>query len=149
MGNISKRKNQGVAIFSLALGILYLYFGVLEIVYWIGINVTFLSPVTLYSDAFAGFTLVITSLVFMTGAVKLWKNEITGYSYILVGLLLASVLGILQTLILAANWTERYLLANEDFAEWAWTDDFRASIPLWIISLSLVIPIKSLKIRKA
>ncbi|MEQ9714038.1 MAG: hypothetical protein ACTSSP_01545 [Candidatus Asgardarchaeia archaeon] len=148
MVNVPEKRNKAVAIFSLILSILYFFFGSLEITFWLGFDVTYLSPVTIYSDAFAGFTLIVTSLIFAAGFINLWRNEVRGYSYVLVGLFVASVLGILQFLILVANWTERYVLLNEDFADWTWIDDFRAVIPLWIMSLPLIVPLRSLKMRR-
>jgi len=149
MVNVPEKRNKAVAIFSLILSILYFFFGSLEITFWLGFDVTYLSPVTIYSDALAGFTLIVTSLIFAAGFINLWRNDVKGYSYVLVGLLIASILGILQVLILIANWAERYVLLNEDFINWTWIDDFRATIPLWIMSLPLIAPLRSLKIRKA
>ena len=162
MKNEKKKRDLISSFYSGILGILYAYFGSLEIIYsliktfpntFASIKITShsvasLSPFALYNDIFAGFTLLVLSSLFIIATIWLYKGQVRGYSYILSGLIISSTLAIVQILILGANWAECCLLQNEDFTNWSWVNDFRAIIPLWLASIPLFLPLRKLKIRR-
>jgi len=112
------------------LDLLYLTFGLVEILVGLGLVKVMLIP----PDVFGGIMLLIIAAVFFAGIDEQWKGKREGVSFFVVGILLASIFFGLYILIMAANGLG-HLLRFEDWLEWTWLDDLRPGI--WLFPLAL------------
>lgn len=104
-----------LAVYGVILGILYLIIGLVEV------------P----GDVFGGLALVVISAVYLYGIRGLWSAEYGGLSFIIVGLMLSAIYGILYLLLMGADYL-MYTLGKEEFSAIA---SFRPEIWLFLISL--------------
>jgi len=126
----NKSTGKVIATYSAVLGLIYLTFGLVEILAGLGFVEVPLVP----ADVFGGIMLVIIAAVFLAGISEQWKGNREGLSFFVVGILLAAIFFGLYVLIMVANGLG-YLLQFEDWLEWTWLDDLRPGI--WLFSLVL------------
>lgn len=121
-------------------GLLYLIYGILEIISWLGKDIILLVPPT--GNLFAGFALLTISAVYFTGLKRVLENDSRSAAYIYVGALLGMALGGLALLIMGADATEAYLLHSEDFAGWSPLDDVTSYLLLGVLSIVPYLQVK-------
>jgi len=116
---------------SAILSIIYILIGVIEIAN------TFVSLIPLSilpGDPIGGFVSMTIGLIFAHGIKELYSGDYRGLSFILVGLIMATMFAGLYTLILIADAIEYYVLASEEFVEWTILNDLRIELMLgWIL----------------
>ena len=150
-----KVENRWIVIYAVSLGIAYIILGVVE--FTLGIY-NLLSPMNnvnligvVPADIFGGFaTLVIGASYF--SAVSLLRGKHESLGYILVGLLLSAVFGIIYLLIVCADGFETLLASLKGEAwTWEWLTSGSAGTGLlrpeiWFFFMSL--PLAYLTLRK-
>jgi hypothetical protein len=155
---------KGIALYSLALGLLYSVFGFLELVVgldqalglgWIQWNI---SSSLIFPDMFGGCMLIIVGVIFLFGISSQWQNDQKGVSFLVVGTILAAVFFVAYAAILASHALgygiyqvapEPYAASMEDWAEWIWSDDMRPGIWLFLCVLpGLYLTLKTWKRKR-
>lgn len=141
-------RNTTLTVYSTIVGIVYLVYGICEILYSIGLGSLDIFLFPFWADPIAGFSLIVTSMIFFTAAKHLSSSHKKAYMYIFVGILLAALLALTHVSVMIANWAECCLLLNEDYAEWTWFSDLNPAIPLFILTLPLIQPLRKIKWKK-
>jgi len=128
---------KAVAVYSALIGLLYVSFGLMEVLDGFGIAWGAPSGIGeiafIRGDVFAGVMLMITGSVYLAGIRLQSRGAREGISFLTVGVLLSTVLFGLYLAIMASN-SLGYILGFEDWGEWAWTDDVRPGVWLWVLS---------------
>ena len=134
----TESKSNLIMTYSGIIGILYLIYGVAEILYSAGIdfNTYFVFP--FWSDPFAGFSLIVVGLIFLTPLISKNKGYNEKLAYVYVGGLIASLLLVIHVLVLLSDFIEWYILLNEEFVGWTMWSDINPAIPLGIVALPAV-----------
>ncbi|MHA1835573.1 MAG: hypothetical protein ACTSYQ_01395, partial [Candidatus Odinarchaeia archaeon] len=141
--SINNVKTRFWVVFSGVLGVLYLILGLLNIIAGLGFHVYMPllvppSEAVNFGIALNGTILLIIGLILTTGSYYLNSNDKDtakkGYSFIYGGLILATIFGCLQALILIANGIEVIVFANEDLEAWTILSDFTPL--LWLMFLT-------------
>lgn len=138
--------------YALAISILYLAFGMIEIIVGIGVGIVAIPSLTVgeISNVFSGFVMLIIGVTFFKAVEKLWsffEEGKTGMAFLYVGSLLAAAFGGIYLALMGANWIEFFILQSEDFIGWTFLNDFRPEIWLFLITLPALIYLRS-KIRQ-
>ncbi len=116
---------------SFLFGSLYIFIGLIDIFSALGY---YTLPYT-SGDIIASLMMVIVGTVYISGTPSLHNGEREGYAYTLVATTLASILFLLQVLVLGSN-ALGWLLQFEDWMQWnAFTD---LTPPIWVFSLILI-----------
>ena len=115
--------------FGLAAGMIYILFGVLQVVY----SMMDWDHVLFPPDIIGGLVLIIIGLVFLTGAKELSKGIHEGVAYIYVGIFLGVIFGLIFLMMMGANAVEAYAFDNEDFIRWTPIDDAGPQLYLSLI----------------
>ncbi len=102
-------------------GFVFLVLSIVEILSSLGMN--FEPYVYTMNDPLAGYTLLIISLLYLTGGVKYSGDDREGLSYIFVASLLATILAGVEIAIMVSDAVEAYLLFSEDYAGWSILND--------------------------
>jgi len=130
----SKSLGKAVAVYSGLVGLLYVFFGFIELLDGFGLAMGSLlnisEAVFIPGDPFAGVMLIITGAVYLAGVDSLSVGNREGLSFLAVGVLLSTVLFGLYLAIMGSNFLG-YVLGFEDWVGWAWTDDVRPGLWLW------------------
>jgi hypothetical protein len=134
------------AVYSIIVGFLYILAGVLELLVFLDTDLTiggvaFAEQFPLMGDVFMAFGLFVTAGIFWAGILPLLRKEETGPAYPLVGTGLAVILAGIQVLTMLANWAQKELLQNDDFAEWVPSDDLTVSVYLVIFTFFTLYPV--------
>jgi hypothetical protein len=139
-------KNIGtkLAVYSVAIGVLYAIFGMLEIlVGWgdlLGTGEPLIAPLEVAGinivppDVFGGVMLILIGVVYLTGVKQQAKGEREGLSFLFVGSLLALIFFGVYMAIMLANGVG-CVFQFEDWLEWIWLDDLRPGIWLFLLAL--------------
>jgi len=132
----SKGWGRAVAVYSGLIGLLYVSFGLIELLDGFGLTVDPLSNISeiafVQGDPFAGAMLIITGTVYLAGIGPQSRGNREGISLLTVGALLSTILFGLYLAIMASN-SLGYVLGFEDWRHWAWTDDIRPELWLWFL----------------
>jgi hypothetical protein len=132
----NERVGKRVATYSISMGVLYLLFGLLEVLNgagvdgWAGVYETLYVP----ADLIGGIILLFIAAVYLAGISQQRRGDREGLSFLVVGVLLSTVFFGLYVVIMGANGLG-YLLRFEDWLEWIWLDDLRPEI--WLFPLLL------------
>lgn len=121
--DVGKGKTMG--IYALGLGILYLVFGLIEVLGGAGLA---------RGDLFGGLALVVIAATYLNGVKGLFNGEHKGLSLLIGGLFLSAVFGVLYLLLLGAEGLIYLLGEAEEFSALA---DFRPEIWFFLASLPL------------
>jgi len=149
-----KVENRHVVIYAMILGVAYVIFGATE--FMLGIYNLFspmdnASLVGVPADIFGGFAALVVGASYLS-AISLLKGARESWGFILVGMLLSAVFGVIYLLIVCADGF-RTLLASLEGEAWTWEwltsgsagpGLFRPEIWLFFISL----PLAYLTLRK-
>ncbi len=141
------------AIYSLAIGLVLLSFGILELAS--GFSSAFgyewteelgISTALVHPDIFSGAMLMIIGTIFLFGVKQQWRGNQEAAAFLVVGTLLATVFfgvylammgshAIGNGLYNAFPADSPYAEAEADWAEWTWMDDMRPGI--WLFAFVL------------
>ena len=117
--------------FALITGSLYILFGVLQ-----GITATGFVEIPLVPGSFMGvFVLVVIGSVFLFGYKELKDGIAGGVAFIVVGIMLSIIFGVLYLLVMGADSISAYVLSSDDFSNWTPLDDLRPELYLSLLSL--------------
>jgi hypothetical protein len=125
--------DRSIAAYSLVIGVLYLIFGVLEIVSGLGSgHIPFIGDFVLVPrDTFGGLMLILISIVFFRGIPGLWHEEPSSLSFVMVGTVIGLIYGVVYLIVLLSNGLG-FLLGFEEWIGWIWMEDVRPEIWLGI-----------------
>jgi len=117
--------------FSIIVGLLYLLFGILQLIASVGLADIPLVP----GNAIGVLVLIVIGAVFLEGYRELTEGTIEGISYVYVGILLSMAFGILYLLVLGADALSAYVLELDDFEDWTLVDGMRPELYLSVLPL--------------
>ncbi|KUH34770.1 hypothetical protein APY94_00930 [Thermococcus celericrescens] len=131
---MSREVNLGtMKVISAIFGLLYLIYGVIESLSWLGREISLGVPPT--GDIFVGLALLTISAVYLTGLKRITENDGRAVAYVYVGALLGMALGVLALFVMGADAIEAYLLHSEDFAGWRPINDVTSYLILGALSV--------------
>ena len=116
------------------IGLVYIFFGLLEIINGLGIS----SFYTIPSDIIGGLMLIFIGLIFLRGLGELSQAKVSGISYLLVGVMMTIIYSGLFILIMGAEGIE-FLIGKEDFMDWSWQYSLRPEIWLPVITIPAIL----------
>lgn len=117
--------------FALIAGSLHLLFAALQ-----GVAATGFVDIPLVpGNAMGVFVLTVLGLVFIFGYRELEQGIPEGVSFIVVGIMLSLIFGVLYLLVLGADAVSAYVVKAENFEDWTVMDGIRPEIYLSLISL--------------
>jgi len=119
-------KGKTIGIYALVLGVVYLAFGVIEVFGGAGDIIP--------GDLFGGFALAVIAATYLNGVKGLFNGEHQGLSFLIGGLFLSAIFGVLYLLLMGADGL-MYILGEAD--EFSALAGFRPAIGLFFLSLSL------------
>jgi len=121
--------------FGLIIGILYILFGIVQIIVGLGFGSEITKSILIPNDVLGGFILVLLGAVFLYGVKELNRGINEGVAYVYVGIFLALIFLVIYLLIMAADAIEKYIIVSEDFLTWTPLDDMKPGIYLGILAL--------------
>lgn len=117
--------------FAFTMGVLYVITGLLQALAGAG-----LLSLPLFPGSFMGaLVLLVIGSVFLFGHRELADAHPEGQAFIVVGILLSLMFGVLYMLVLGANALSAHVLKSEDFEDWTLLDGLRPELYLSILSL--------------
>jgi len=119
-------KGKTIGIYALVLGVVYLAFGVIEVFGGAGDIIP--------GDLFGGFALAVIAATYLNGVKGLFNGEHQGLSFLIGGLFLSAIFGVLYLLLMGADGL-MYILGEAD--EFSALAGFRPAIGLFFLSLPL------------
>jgi len=117
--------------FSLITGALYIVFGILQAIAATGLVDIPLVP----GNAMGVLVLVVIGATFLFGYNELNQGINEGVAYLMVGIVLSLIFGLLYVLVLSADAVSAYVVGSEDFEEWTIIDGIRPELYLAFLSL--------------
>lgn len=117
--------------FALVTGSLYIVFGVLQAVASSGSIDIPLVP----GSIMGAFVLIVIGSVFLFGHKELKEGIADGVAFIVVGIMLSIIFGILYLLVMGADSVSAYIISSEDFHDWTPLDDLRPELYLSLLSI--------------
>lgn len=118
-------KGKTLGIYALVLGVVYLAAGIIEVLGGAGV---------IRGDLFGGFALVVIAATYLNSVKWLFNGEHKGLSFLIGGLFLSAVFGVLYLLLMSADGLMYSLGEAEEFSLLA---VFRPAIWLFFLSLPL------------
>lgn len=121
---------------SLIVGIVYVIFGLVEILSIFGFIpvVEFIAP-----DPLAGFVLIVIGGIYVNGFHSLRVGDKRALGFPLVASILSGAFAALFLLVLIADAIEAYIICNEEFVGWVWYHDLRPEIYLFLLTLPIIL----------
>ena len=119
-------KGKTIGIYAAVIGVAYLVLGVIEVFGGAGDVIP--------GDLFGGLALVVIAVTFLYGIKNTFDGDHKGLSFLIGGLFLSAVFGILYLLLMGADGL-MFLLGEAD--EFSVLADFRPAIWMFILSLPL------------
>jgi len=119
-------KGKTIGIYAAVIGVVYLVLGVIEVFGGAGDVIP--------GDLFGGLALVVIAATFLYGIKSTFDGDHKGLSFLIGGLFLSAVFGILYLLLMGADGL-MFLLGEAD--EFSVLADFRPAIWMFILSLPL------------
>ena len=126
MADFDIGKGKTIGLYAVVLGVLYLVIGMIEVFGGAGDAIP--------GDLLGGLALVVIAVTFLNGVKRSFFGEHIGLSFLIGGLFLAAVFGILYLLLMGANGLMFLLGEAEEFSA---VTEFRPAIWLFILSLPL------------
>ncbi len=123
MADFDIREGKVMAGYALIAGVIYLSAGTMEI---FGV---------IYRDIIGGIMLIIIAATYLAGVEETFKGSYRGLSFLIGGLFLSAIYGILYILMMIANWLE-YLIGNIE--SFSLIEEMRVEIWLFFTILPLV-----------
>lgn len=117
--------------FALVTGIMYVLFGVLQTVAATG----FIDIPLVPGNIMGALVLVVIGSVFLFGYKELKEGIAGGVAFIVVGIMLSVIFGVLYLLVMGADTISAYVLSSEDFQNWSPLDDLRPELYLSLLSV--------------
>jgi hypothetical protein len=133
-GLLSNKTGIVITGYAAFIGLVYIFFGLLEIISGLGIS----SFYTIPSDIIGGLMLIFIGLIFLRGLGELSQAKVSGISYLLVGVMMTIIYSGLFILIMGAEGIE-FLIGKEDFMDWSWQYSFRPEIWLPVITIPAIL----------
>ncbi len=117
--------------FSYIVGSLYIIFGGLQ-----GISATAVIDIFLVPGSIMGvFVLTVIGSTFIFGGRELEHGVPEGVSFIVVGVMLSLLFGILYLLVMGADSISAYIIESDDFQDWTLLDGLRPELYLSLLSV--------------
>jgi hypothetical protein len=117
--------------FALVTGSLYIVTGILQALTGAGLFSLPLLP----GSIMGAFVLIVIGSVFIFGHRELAESNPEGQAFIVVGILLSIIFGILYLLVLSADMLSAYVLESDDFSDWTIMDDLRPELYLSLLAV--------------
>ena len=127
MNDVKCVVNKEKAIFGALLGLLYLFFGVMQMIVWLGYDPAWTSALYIPGDP-GGFVLIIISSVFLWGVKELKDGISEGVAYVYMGILLSLLFGIISIMMMGADALGYYTLGADE--PWGPLDNMRPALYL-------------------
>jgi hypothetical protein len=121
------------------LGLLFLLFGILQLIVSIGSISSLQSSLYIPNDIIGSFILILTGIIFLYGIFELNKGIREGVAFVYVGIIFSLFFLGIYLLSMLLNGIQAYLLMNSDFEGWSPLDDLRPGIYLGLISIIVLI----------
>ncbi len=131
MSDFDPRIGRVMGVYALALGVLYLLFGLMEIV---GVGGSGTDPIPIPGDLFGGLAILVVAATYLNGVRGLFRGEHVGLSFLIGALFLSAVFGVLYLLLMGADGLSYLIGSSDEFAALA---DFRPEIWFFLLSLPL------------
>lgn len=136
MTDFSIKTGKRLAIYASALGAISLAVGLVEILGGWGESIP--------GDLFGGFVLVVMAVTYLSGVKGVFRGRHEGLSFLMGGLFLTSVFGVLYLLMMGADGLMYLLGEAEALPKLA---DARPAIWIFVLSLPLAYRVRSLTAR--
>lgn len=118
-------ENSGKMYFGLLAGIIYLIFGILQVLNGFGLGMDFMETLMIPADVFGGFVLLVIGGVFLMGFKELKTGSDESVAFIYFGIVMSLVFVVIYLAIMATNALSWYGLGLEDFEGWTPLDDLK------------------------
>ena len=125
--------NKEKAAFGILAGLLYLFFGAMQMVVWLGYDAVWTLDLYIPGDV-GGFSLIIISSVFLWGVKELKDGISEGVAYVYMGILLSLLFGIISILMMGADALSYYTLGADE--AWSPMNNMRPALYLALIGLT-------------
>jgi len=128
-------ENKNKMVFALAVGIIYILFGIIQIIVGLGLVSDITSALFIPADIFGGFVLLVIGAVFLYGYKEMKAGIHEGVAFVYFGIFLSLVFVIIYLLIMGADALSAYGMGMEDFEGWTPLDDVKPGLYLGILPL--------------
>ncbi|MBD3406895.1 MAG: hypothetical protein GF411_12330 [Candidatus Lokiarchaeota archaeon] len=125
-------KVQLLVVLTALTGLVYIGVGIIHTSLFVTQNTIFGFPM----DPIQGLLLVIVGFVFIGGIKPLQKKSMEGYAFVIVGGILATLLFLLQMIVIGTNLLGWYLQL-EDWINWSLANDISPAI--WLFPLTVLL----------
>ena len=125
--------NKEKAGFGALIGLLYLFFGAMQMIIWLGYDAAWTSALYIPGDA-GGFVLIIISSVFFWGVKELKEGIGEGVAYVYMGILLSLLFGVISLLMMGADALSYYTLGADE--PWSPLSNVRPALYLALVGLA-------------
>ena len=119
--------NKEKAYFGALVGLLYLFFGIIRMIVWLGYDAAWTTALYIPGDA-GGFVLIVISCVFLWGVKELKEGISEGAAYVYMGILLSLLFGIISLLMMGADALSYYTLGGD--SSWSPLNNMRPALYL-------------------
>ncbi|MCK5038846.1 MAG: hypothetical protein KAS16_07075 [Thermoplasmata archaeon] len=137
MNDVKCVVNKEKAAFGILAGLLYLFFGAMQMFVWLGYDAAWISDLYIPGDV-GGFSLIIISSVFLWGVKELKDGISEGVAYVYMGILLSLLFGIISLLMMGADALSYYTLGGD--LPWSPLNNIRPALYLALTgSIGLII----------
>jgi len=128
----------GTVLYAGAFGLIYLALGLGEVAS--GLRLVEIAYIP--SDIFGGAMCALIGVIFLRGIEPLSSGRVSGLSFFLVGIMMASIYSVLYILILGAHGLGS-LIGMVEYEVWSPLDDFRPEVWLPLLALPAVMILRS------
>ncbi|SDF48969.1 hypothetical protein SAMN04488589_0676 [Methanolobus vulcani] len=126
--------NKEIAFAALA-GVLYVFFGLLNIAEGLGIDTGIAGLLFVPGDILGGFCLMVIGAVFLNGLWEMHQGINAGVSFVYVGILMSLIFAAVYLLIMAGNLLDSFIVPD-DYKGWSIMETFRPGIYLGLLSIA-------------
>jgi len=128
-----KKDMDNRVVFAAVVAVLYLFFGLMQIVAGIGYESGLNEALFVPADIMGGFMLMVVGFIFLFGVKELNSGVGEGVAYLYVGIVITLVLAGIYLLIMGSDALSAYGLGSEDFDGWTPLDDLKPVIYLAVL----------------
>lgn len=132
---VTSKENKGQMIFGLIVGILFIFFGFIQLIVGLGFGSEITDAMFIPPDIIGALILILIGTIFLFGVKELNTGMSEGVAYIYVGIFLALLFLAIYLLIMGADAIMTYIIESEDYEGWVPLDSMRPGIYLGIIPL--------------
>lgn len=128
-------ENKNKMAFALMVGIIYILFGIIQMIVGLGLESGITDALLIPADIFGGCVLLVIGAIFLYGYKELKAGTNDGVAFIYFGILLSLVFVVIYLLIMGADALCTYGLGMEDLESWTPLDDVKPGLYLGILAL--------------